>query len=93
MLSGLPSQAEAVFTGLKYVELFRGPYHDARPMLERLENSHLPSSLWKLRVESTPEDPTEVVIAVAAPIEMEARHELDPGVRVPPCAPNLWDQR
>ena len=83
----LPAQTEVLFEPTKYVELFRGDYSDAKPLLEKLEESHLSPGLWKLSVEKRPGEPTVVVISVAEPIEMEARHVLDPSVEVPPFRP------
>jgi len=90
MFSGLPAQTEALFEPTKYVELFRGSYRDAGPLLEKLEASHLSSGLWKLSVEREPDGSTDVVISVAEPLEMEARHVLDPSVEVPPFRPKNY---
>jgi hypothetical protein len=90
MFSGLPPQTEVFFEPSKYVELFRGSYHDAKPILEKLESSDLSPGVWRLSVERHPGRPVDVVISVLEVLEMQARHIVDQEMRVPPFRPKNY---
>ena len=74
MLGDIPPESAAGFDRLKWVELYRGPYSRAEPILKRLTNAKYP--VWWSRLDVV-EGLDEIAISVPARLLEEVRRLLD----------------